>query len=402
MKGPGALAPLLAGGCVAAGCVFTLEPPLDLLVDGGAGGSGGLQDAGPAGQGGTGPEAGVEADAPACTDAEGKRCMDSTPQHCVGGQWVDQPACALTALCEQGVCVQQGPGCVGLAPTCGPLGKSPCCASLLVSGGDFLRSYDAVGHIDASFPAAVADFRLDQYEVTVGRFRKFVEAWPAPPSASAGAHPAIAGSGWDTAWDSALPADAATLKAALPCDAAYGLWTDVPGAHESRPMNCITWYEAFAFCVWNGGRLPTEAEWNYAAAGGAEQRVYPWSEPPANALIDSAHASYFVDATMMCMGDGVPGCTLADLVPVGSKPAGVGRWGQADLSGNLLEWVLDYHADSYPMPCNNCANLVASSNRVLRGGDFDLGADSATSSFRFKAPATPRRYNYGFRCARNP
>jgi formylglycine-generating enzyme required for sulfatase activity len=63
--------------------------------------------------------------------------------------------------------------------------------------------------------------------------------------------------------------------------------------------------------------------------------------------------------------------------------------------------VLDYHA-AYVLPCSDCANLVASSNRVLRGGDFDLGPESATASFRFKAPPDPGRYNYGLRCARKP
>ena len=65
-----------------------------------------------------------------------------------------------------------------------------------------------------------------------------------------------------------------------------------PGANESLPINCITWYEAFAFCAWDGGFLPTEAEWNYAAAGGSEQRAYPWSNPPTSTTIDCSHANY--------------------------------------------------------------------------------------------------------------
>jgi hypothetical protein len=83
---------------------------------------------------------------------------------------------------------------------------------------------------------------------------------------------------WDVAWNASLPVDAAALTAAVKCNSTWQTWSDSPGtpSAESHPMNCINWYEANAFCIWDGGRLPSEAEWNYTAAGGSQQRQYPW------------------------------------------------------------------------------------------------------------------------------
>ncbi|WP_438023210.1 formylglycine-generating enzyme family protein [Sorangium sp. So ce233] len=60
------------------------------------------------------------------------------------------------------------------------------------------------------------------------------------------------------------------------------------GENEARPIRCVSWSVAFAFCAWDGGRLPTEAEWNHASAGGSEQREYPWG----NAFPNSTYAVY--------------------------------------------------------------------------------------------------------------
>ena len=104
--------------------------------------------------------------------------------------------------------------------------------------------------------------------------------------------------------------------------APFSAWSIEPGGSETRPMNCLDWYDAYAFCIWDGGFLPTEAEWNFAAAGGGEQRLYPWSVPPTSQTIDASYAVYEVDAT----------------APVGSKsPNGDARWGHADMAGNVMD-----------------------------------------------------------------
>jgi formylglycine-generating enzyme required for sulfatase activity len=235
----------------------------------------------------------------------------------------------------------------------------------------------------------VSDFRLDRFEITVGRFRKFLASYPGDqPQAGAGAHPLIADSGWQVEWNSSLALDQAALKMLVNCKSAAQTWTDAVGGNENKPLDCIDWYEAFAFCAWDGGRMPTEAEWNYAAAGGDEQRQYPWSIPPSSITIDSTLAIY-------------GGTSIA---AVGSKSMkGDGRWGQADLAGNVWEWTLDWFSAPYPgKMCDDCANVSPGNtpDRVARGGSwYDSPSEQLTSGRNHYGPSS-HGGNVGARCAR--
>ncbi len=254
------------------------------------------------------------------------------------------------------------------------------------------RSYELPEH-----PASVNGFSLDKYEVTVGRFRKFVEQYDGtPPKEGAGAHPQIAGSGWQSAWNERLLSGRGQLINELRCDIFSYTWTDAPEDNETLPITCPSWYEAFAFCIWDGGRLPTEAEWEYAAAGGDENRLYPWGSAPA----DGTLAVYY------CLGDeSQPSdCGLSSILPVGSRPLGNGRWGHSDLAGSAEEWTLDWWSELYyadkQSGCSDCANISGGESRVLRGGLWYSEASGIRSAARNGGDPSYHLYNNGFRCAR--
>lgn len=334
---------------------------------------------------------------PGCSS--GFRFSDVKVGDGVSGQCTQAPADASLDIPHP----SKATSCMTTAPTCGPDGNGDCCETLLVQGGSFYRSYDAAADSLSglkSSPATIASFYLDRYEVTVGRFRAFVEGARGtqanPPLPGAGANPHVPGSGWQQQWNQYLSYGREDLLNNMKCAPRFGVtWTDSPGANENLPMMCLSWYDAFAFCAWDGGYLPSEAEWNYAAAGGSEQRAFPWSSPASSAVIQVENASYD------CVGDGSLGCAFGDINRVGAKPQGNSRWGHSDLSGNVSEWTLDWDGP-YITPCDDCANVNGPSDaRAKRGGAFHNSASENRTGYRgLAASPTLREYENGVRCAR--
>lgn len=295
--------------------------------------------------------------------------------------------------------------CRALPETCGPMGNGSCCASSEVAGGTFFRGYDtAVGttFTNMTRAATVSPFRLDTYEITVGRFRQFVASQHGtqanPPLIDAGARVLNGNAGqggWDANWNANLATSREALGGALQCDQ-YATWTDVAGSKENHPMVCITWYEAQAFCAWDSGFLPTEAEAMFAASGGNQQRAYPWSNPPDSVAIDCTTANFG--------GANWPktACVSAGAQAVGkSSPAGDGLFGQSDLGGNAFEWVLDWAPADTSTNCVDCANLVPRIDRLIRGGSFvDKEGAARTAARVFSFPPDARASFVGARCAR--
>jgi sulfatase modifying factor 1 len=220
-------------------------------------------------------------------------------------------------------------------------------------------------------PVTVRAFRLDRTEVTVAAFGRCVAAGACPePEAYRDGH----------------------RDYHVFCN-----WKH-PGNRATHPINCVDFAQATAYCAWAGKRLPTEAEWEYAAKGGAEGRLYPWGKDPldetrlnacgAGCPENLARKGFASPPPLYPVDDGWP-----ETAPVGRFPAGASPHGVLDLLGNVWEWTATGYA-AYD-------GSRTEPKRVLRGGSWG-GGDPRTeqTTNRFRLDPGSRGQFLGFRCAR--
>jgi formylglycine-generating enzyme required for sulfatase activity len=313
---------------------------------------------------------------------------------------------------------------------CGTSAAESCCTSLPVvpiEGGSFYRTYanNGTGPMSEGDNATISGLRVDKYLVTVGRFRNFVNVASPPdggpgwrPQSTMGKHTHLNGGQglvdvggptgtYEYGWNTADNGQIAPMNANLVCDTSYATWTTSPQGQENLPINCVNWYEAYAFCIWDLGFLPSTAEWEYTAAGGSQQLEYPWGS--ADPGMSSNYAIYGAGGDAGGVDCYYPTgvlspCTgVTNIAPVGTANLGAGLWGQLDLAGELLEWNLDWSA-TYIVPCRDCAYLTAGSSttRVRRGGYFNDTLSDLVPPVQHRAAPTNRGSIAGFRCARIP
>jgi iron(II)-dependent oxidoreductase len=219
---------------------------------------------------------------------------------------------------------------------------------VLIPGGAFAMGAKGEGDHSPHHEVSIGAFYIDRYEVTNAQYYEFCEA-------SARRLPEFWGM------------------------EAFRSGPDYP----EHPVVGISWYDARAYAEWAGKRLPTEAEWEYAARGGLTDKEYPHGDG-----IDSTTANF----------------TKAELggpVPVGSYPPN--GFGLYDMAGNVVEWVADYYAGEYysDSPFENPEGPEKGKFKVIRGGGWHSGPSCCRVFYRNALPANWRDFNVGFRCVKD-
>lgn len=216
-------------------------------------------------------------------------------------------------------------------------------------------------------------FWIGRSEVTVGAFGTWV--------AKTGYRTAAEQEGWAHAWNGKSWGRQPGLS-----------WKN-PGFTQaaSHPVVAVAWSEAAAFCAWAGGRLPTEAEWEYAARGGQADQIYPFA---------GAATHDFANFGKDKGGPMIAGRDQWDFTaPSGSFPPN--GFGLYDMAGNAWEWTADWFGPYSDGPKTAPTGATGGQYRVLRGGSWNFGPWVLRASSRYGLDPTVRSVNLGFRCARD-
>jgi len=274
-----------------------------------------------------------------------------------------------------------------------PADEGPCSKGMVrIEGGKFFMGTDRdVPTLAPAHPAhqvEVGTYCIDVHEVTVDEYRECSERGECKRAHRTSEWPRPEGQ------------DEEEWKASL--EPYHALCNEQYEDHGDHPINCVSWEQAQRYCEWQGGRLPTEAEWEFAARG-SDGRVYPWGDQdPGPERMNgcgaecrtwrAARGLSKTPSVLYDASDKYPGTA-----PVGSFPAGRTQWGLDDIAGNVFEWTADPFA---PYPGAAATEDSKADRRVIRGGAFNsFLAEHADPALRFPQAQSAHTHGIGFRCA---
>jgi formylglycine-generating enzyme required for sulfatase activity/serine/threonine protein kinase len=280
-----------------------------------------------------------------------------------------------------------GPVAPAASPAPPPAAPEACPAgTIAIPGGSFYMGSDE--GIPLERPAhqvEIAPFCIDEFEVTVAKYKAC--------SDSGHCKRAGATNQWDKISD----------KESKAFDPLCNIRD--PETRATHPINCVDWEMADKFCHEEGERLPTEAEWEFAARG-PDGRKYPWGdEDPSAGYLNACGRECMVwgakngveEKAMYDSDDG-----YANTAPVGSFPKGASRYGVQDVVGNVWEWVADYYGPYSKDEQKAPKGPETGDEKVIRGGAWNGSyASWVRPTFRYKDAPTKRSYGIGFRCAKS-
>ena len=270
--------------------------------------------------------------------------------------------------------------------TAPPEGPCPADMALIPGGSFFMGDDDGTKYERPAHQVLLPPYCMDRFEVTVAKYKACSDAGECKRA------------GLSNVWAGIEPHDRATFDPL--CNA-----TD-PVARAQHPINCVDWEMASRFCETRGKRLPSEAEWEFAARG-PDGRRYPWGDaPPSPKLLNACGTeceawgkSHGEDERAMYSAAD----DFATTAPVGSFPAGASPYGLEDVAGNVWEWTADWFAPYDRGDARRPSGPRAGTERVIRGGAWN-GRDPSwvRPTFRYRMPPSERSYGTGFRCASDP
>jgi len=266
-----------------------------------------------------------------------------------------------------------------------------------IPGGTFeMGSEDGLPDERPVHEVTVDPFFMDKHEVTNAEFAAFVEETGYETDAEKW--------GWSIAFLPYEQPDQRVVGAEWWAKAEGADWRHPTGpdssieGKEHYPVVQVSWNDAKAYCEWAGKRLPTEAEWEFAARGGREREPFPWGEqfrPDDQSMANTWNGVFPKNDKGL---DGFKG-----LAPVGQyTPNGYGLY---DMSGNVWEWCADWYDPRYYLESErkNPTGPESGKMRVMRGGSY-LCADNYCRGYRVahrnKATADSGLNHTGFRCAK--